>query len=161
MEIKNIIHGIVLMVMMGCANNNQQLSTAEIQRVETEVRQAFDELVAAANDLDIERYFGFFNHEKFIGLNADGTVWHSVEDLKKLIEPGFSSTVKIESLEFSQVRISVIDSNTAVLVNEFSQVMELQNGYEVTSQGGGAQVWSKSTGQWQLVSVSASNKSAD
>ncbi len=121
------------------------------------MRQAFNELVAAANDLDIERYFASFNHEKFVGLNADGTIWQSVEDLRKVIGPGFASIEKIVSLDFSQVHVSVIDLNTAVLVNEFTQVMELQDGYEVTSQGGGAQVWSKSSGQWQLVSVSASN----
>ncbi len=63
-----------------------------------------------------------------------------------------------QSLKFPNVNVSVIDDNTAILVNEFTQTVLLRNGTTYTASGGGTQVWSKRSGQWKLVSVSASNK---
>lgn len=54
--------------------------------------------------------------------------------------------------------MSVIDSYTAVLVNEFVQSMTLKDGSIINVSGGGSQVWSKRSGNWKIVSVSASDK---
>jgi len=107
---------------------------------------------------DIERYFQSFDDSKFIGLSAGGTVWDTIEDLRDVVGPGFEAVDAVESLVFTKVEISVIDPDTAVLVNEFQQISRLKNGTRVESFGGGSQVWSKGTGAWKLVSVSASSK---
>ncbi len=129
----------------------------EIQ-VEKEVLQSFESLVSASKSLDSDQYFQHFDAEHFIGLNNDGSTWHSIDDLRALIEPGFSAIDKIESLRFTHVKLSVIDKNTVILVNEFEQELVLKDGSNVTVAGGGTQVWSKSGGDWKLVSISASNK---
>lgn len=115
-------------------------------------------MVAASKALDTTRYFEFIDDEKFIGLNADGTNLNSIIDLRKLIEPGFNAVEKIESLIFTNLRISVIDHNTAILVNEYAQIIILTDGAHYNSAGGGTQVWSKTSGKWLLVSISSSSK---
>lgn len=126
--------------------------------IESEVHQAFLGLVDASNALDVERYFSYFDKEKFTGLNADGTVWRSIKDLEMLIVPGFAAVKSINSLEFSNVKITTINQTTAILVNEYKQRIELKNGDIIEDAGGGTQVWSKTSGVWKLVSVSASEK---
>lgn len=152
--------GIVFLALcvVSCGNNKMELSEQSISKIEKEVQQSFDGLVEAAKSLDTERYFEFIDGEKFVGLNADGTNWNSITDLKKLIEPGFNSIEKVESLIFTNVRISVIDSNTAILVNEYEQKVLLKGGMYFDAAGGGTQVWSKNSGKWLLVSISSSSK---
>ncbi len=131
----------------------------EIQyEIEREIRQSFNGLVEAARALDVRRYFEFIDAEKFVGLNADGSNWNSIDELRELIEAGFNSIERVESLEFINIRISVIDVNTAVLVNEYQQRVLLKSGTHYDDAGGGAQVWSKASGKWLIVSIAASPK---
>lgn len=147
-----------LLVLASCGSVASRTPIVDSDRIKQEVRIEFRGLVAAARNLDTSAYFSYFDHDKFSGLNADGTNWTSINDLTAIVEPGFSLTRKIESLEFTHVHITVIDNQTAILVNEYEQQILLKNGERVSDAGGGSQVWSRSTGQWKLVSVSASIK---
>jgi hypothetical protein len=126
-------------------------------KIELEVLEAFNGLAKAAESLDSKRYFEFFDKERFTGLNADGTVWHSFENLQAVISSGFPMIEKSISLEFNNVKVTVVNSVTAILVNEYIQSILLKSGDVVNQSGGGTQVWFKSDGAWKLVSVSASN----
>ena len=81
--------------------------------------------------------------------------------LEELIRSGFSMVEKNESLEFHNVKITVVDQNTAILINEYKQSMLLTSGDFIQLAGGGSQVWSKSSGEWKLVSISASDKPSE
>lgn len=125
---------------------------------EQEVLASFHSLVDASKKLDVKAYFQHFDADKFVGLNSDGTNWNSIDDLEPIINAGFGSVKKVISLEFPNVRVSMIDDYTAVLINEFTQTILLKSGNTFHLAGGGTQVWSKRSGQWKLVSVSASSK---
>ncbi|WP_196138714.1 nuclear transport factor 2 family protein [Aliikangiella sp. G2MR2-5] len=142
----------------GCISATGRLSVELQKQIEREVRQSFDALVSASKALESKKYFDLIDAEKFIGLNADGSNWNSVDDLKALIEPGFNMVEKVDSIEFTNVKVSVIDQNTVILVNEYQQSLRLKNGEQYVDAGGGTQVWSKSTGKWLLVSISASSR---
>ena len=131
---------------------------SENSQIEQEVLESFESLVSASNKLDSELYFQHFDAEKFVGLNSDGTNWNSIHDLTPLIVNGFDAIETINSLNFTNVKVSVIDSYTVVLVNEFVQSMTLKDGSIINVSGGGSQVWSKRSGDWKIVSVSASDK---
>jgi hypothetical protein len=130
----------------------------EEERIKFEVMAAFKSIVDASEKLDSRLYFEHFDKKKFVGLNSDGTNWNSINDLSALITDGFEAIKIINSLEFTNVNISVIDSYTAILVNEYVQSMTLKSGNDMDLSGGGVQVWSKRSGEWKIVSVSASNK---
>ncbi|GGY62056.1 nuclear transport factor 2 family protein [Pseudoduganella albidiflava] len=125
--------------------------------IKAEVLRAFEGLVDASKALDPGRYLDYIDQEKFTGLGADGKVWHAFEDLEKLISAGFQMVQKIVSLEFSNVKVTVIDASTAILVNEYRQTILLKNAGTVQQAGGGTQVWSRSGNGWKLVSISASD----
>ncbi|BCO18968.1 hypothetical protein KUC3_18250 [Alteromonas sp. KC3] len=126
--------------------------------IKKEVLDSFNSLVEASKKLDANAYFEHFDSDKFVGLNSDGTNWNDLNELTPVVDAGFNSIQKVTSLEFPNVKISVIDNNTVILVNEFTQTVLLKNGTTHTASGGGTQVWSKHSGQWKLVSVSASIK---
>lgn len=125
-------------------------------QIELEVLEAIKGLVDAVESLDSNRYFEYFDKEKFTGLNADGTVWHSIDDLEAIISSGFRVVEKNISLEFNKVKVTVINATTAILVNEYKQSILLKNSNIIEQAGGGTQVWFKSNGTWKLVSISAS-----
>lgn len=127
-------------------------------KIEKEIVASFQSLANAAKKLDTGLYFKHFDLEKFVGLNSDGTNWNSIDDFIPLINAGFDSIEEVISLDFTNVNVLVIDDYTAILVNEYSQSMRLQNQDVLTISGGGSQVWSKRSGNWKIVSVSASNK---
>ena len=154
------ITGIIisLIIATGCTDTHTDLTNNTKIEIESEVHNAFKGMVEASKLFDADRYFEYFDKEKFSGLNADGTVWHSMKDFEALIRPGFSMIEKSEFLNFSNVKITVINHTTAILVNEYKASVLLKNGQSAQQAGGGAQVWSKSNGAWKLVSVSASDK---
>jgi hypothetical protein len=139
-----------------CAEN---MKPADINKIESEVLEAFAGLVAASKALDPARYFDYYDKEKFTGLNADGKVWHSISGLEKLINAGFPMVEKSISLEFKNVKVTVIDVSTAILVNEYKQTMLLKDGNIINRAGGGVQVWHQSGGKWKMVGMSASDAS--
>jgi hypothetical protein len=96
------------------------LSYANSADVEKEILASFQSLVNASKRLDAKRYFEHFDADKFVGLNSDGTNWNSINDLMPVINIGFSSIHEVVSLKFPNVKVSVIDRYTAILVNEFS-----------------------------------------
>ncbi len=128
------------------------------EAAEQEVLQAFASLVEASKSMDFQQYIDHFDTKSFVGLNSDGSNWNSLEELIQTVEPGFAAVATVESLHFTNVEVEVIDANTAILVNEFEQSMVLQSGVAISIAGGGTQVWSKRSGTWKLVSVSASMK---
>ncbi len=124
--------------------------------IKAEVNAAFQELIEASNALDFDRYLALFDTTRFSGLHTDGTVMHSIEDLVSTYKPGFAMVDAIEHLAFQNVKITVIDSNTAILVNEYTERSRLKTGTITEGKGGGTQVWSRQTGAWKLVSISSS-----
>lgn len=143
---------------LNCKVQDQKLTKAEKLQIKTEVRVSFDSLVESTKVQDWEAYFAHFDQSNFSGLNADGTVWESFEDFKASVVPGFQMIERSDSLVFPVVKISVIDRNTAILVNEYQQIIILTGGEEVKASGGGVQVWSKISQEWKLSSISASSK---
>lgn len=127
--------------------------------IEAEVIDAFRGLVDASEALDVSRYCEYIDKDKFTGLSADGKVWHSFDDLEQVISSGFKMIEKIISLEFFNVKVTVMNPPTAILVNEFRQTILLKNADKVQQSGGGVQVWYKSEHGWKLVSISASDAS--
>jgi hypothetical protein len=146
-----------LITLGGCSTEN--MKSVDKNKLEAEVLDTFNGLVKASKSLDPNKYFEYFNKEKFTGLNADGTVWHSIENLETLISSGFPMVERVTFLEFKNVKVTLINSTTAILVNEYTQTMLLKSGDTVNQSGGGTQVWSKFNGEWKLVSVSASEAS--
>lgn len=123
-----------------------------------EIRSAFSGLAEAAKAMDHKQYFAFFDQEAFTSLNADGSVFHSFEAFQDHFLTGVSHLSRYESLSFTNVKIDVIDAQTAILVNEYEAAVELSSGEKIIARGAGTQVWSKRSGTWKLVNISSNNK---
>lgn len=126
------------------------------ETIRTEVLASFDGLVDAVLASDTERYLRYFDSERFVGLHANGTVVHSMEAFARTYRQQAAAVKAYRSLVFDQVKVSVIDERTAILVNEFDAEVELTSGEVVGASGGGTQVWVSTGTSWKLVSVSSS-----
>ena len=126
------------------------------EAVESEVHRSFAALVKAARSLEADEYLSFFDRDRFTALNADGTVVHSFDEFEQAIRENFAALEVYESLDFDRVKVTVLDADTAILVNEYRAVVRLASGPSVTAAGGGTQVWHRTGAGWRLVSVSSS-----
>ena len=135
------------------------MNDQKIKEIKESVNRAFEDLATASKELDFETYIGYFDRETFTGLNADGTVIHSIGEFENYYRPHFSAIKSYQSLDFEKVKITVINETTAILVNEYKARVEIESGEIVSASGGGTQVWAKSSGEWKLVSVSSSSRS--
>lgn len=126
--------------------------------VVADIEAAFSGLVAAAKSLDADRYLDYFDKERFTGLNEDGTVAHSLDEFAKRYSAMVPLIERYRSLEFSRVKITVLNSTTAVLVNEYTAQVLLKTGVLVEAAGAGTQLWNLIDGNWKLVSVSSSSR---
>lgn len=124
--------------------------------VRAAVEQSFASLVEASRALDVEEYLSHFDRDHFTALNADGTVVHSFADFEDAIRAHFTVLESYEALEFDRVKVTVLDADTAILVNEYRAVVRLASGTTIAAEGGGTQVWRRVDGDWKLVSVSSS-----
>lgn len=147
-----------LLALSACSSENITLTQQRENEITVEVNSAFDGLAEAARALDHERYFSYFDKDKYTTLNADGTVLHSLEAFQSAYFPQVAYTERYNSLTFDNVKIDVIDANNAVLVNEYTAEVVLKSGNTVTASGAGTQVWSRRTGEWKLVHVASSAK---
>ncbi len=147
-----------LVLLTACAQKAQTLTEAERADIETAVQDSFDGLVDAVTTFDHDRYFSYFDTEKYTSLNEDGTVTHSFDEFRADYLAQMVAIKEYKALTFDRVKITVLDRNNAVLVNEYDADVVLTSGDAISAKGGGTQVWSKSTGAWKLVSVSSSGK---
>jgi len=146
------------LLLPGCIQKDVHASKAEKAEIRAAVSQSFSGLVESVTSLDANHYYEFFDADKYTSLNEDGTVTHSFEEFQEAYDEQITFIKKYNSLAFSNVKITVIDRNTAILVNEYEAEVLLQSGDMVMASGGGLQVWSNTTGEWKLVSVSSSAK---
>lgn len=136
-----------------CANTRSAFSDDTVTQ---EVMHQFHRLVKAAEQRDISEYFNLVDMQKFVGLNSNGRNWNSAEELKSQLVDGFRAISAVNSLDFTNLNLSIIDQYTVVLVNEYQQMLTLTSGQIMAVKGGGTQVWSKRSGIWKLVSISSS-----
>ncbi|MEP0972910.1 MAG: nuclear transport factor 2 family protein [Balneola sp.] len=159
MVVKNVLMLVLaLSSLMFCGQQDIKLSESEKNRIKTEVKKSFESLVESTKKQDWDSYFDHFDQKNFTGLNADGTVWESFEEFKESVHPVFQMIESSDSLEFTNVKITALDHNTAILINQYKQKIVLNGGQEIRAAGGGTQVWSKVSDNWKLVSISSSSK---
>ncbi len=134
------------------------LSETQIDVLKNEVHAAFQGLVEAAMSLEVEPYLAFFDEHRFTALKENGTVVHSLDEFAEAYRHQIPMIKAYQSLEFDHVKLTVINSTTVILVNEYTATVLLSNDEEVTASGAGTQVWALTAGSWKLVSVSSSSQ---
>ncbi len=120
------------------------------------VNTSFLDLANAAKSLELDLYFSFFDSKRFTSLNTAGTVTHTFKEFEHETRESSSTIVRYTSLTFSNVKLTVLNPTTVILVNEYEAELVLAGGQEISASGAGTQVWSNNDGAWQLVSISSS-----
>jgi ketosteroid isomerase-like protein len=147
-----------LITVSACSPTESTLTYQQKKELSEEVNLAFEGLADAVKTLNHTQYFSYFDKDNYTALNPDGTVLHSFDAFKKMYLPQTVYIQDYQNLTFNNVKIDIIDPNTAVLVNEYTAEIALKSGDTIKASGAGTQVWSKRTGAWKLVNVSSSVK---
>lgn len=149
-------NSLLFLAMAISACSTTRMNPGSGQSIEVQLNARFRSLVDAAQSLDHDAYLRHFDPHLFTSLNENGTVTHSFDTFQKDYLAGVETIRAYQQLEFKNVKVSIIDPQHAVLVNEYSSTVELKNGSVLEFAGAGTQVWHKSDGAWLLVNVSSS-----
>ena len=155
-RIQTVLVSIGILAATACTNTS--MADDDASNIEGEVLARFESLAASAQKADHSEYLAHFDREQFTALNADGTVTHGFADFSAAFTAGAQGIARYHSLDFENVKVSVLPPSTAILVNEYSAEIELVSGDVVTVAGAGTQVWHKSDNEWMLSHVSSSTK---
>lgn len=153
---KKIVFFGLLLALAAC--NSTGLSTHQKTEIEQQILNRFDSLAESAKRLDHAAYFAHFDTQHFTALNDNGTVTHKFAQFQQHFSTGIAVVDSYTNLSFDKVKVTVIDDDNAILVNEYAADLNLKNGAKVSVSGAGSQVWHKTQNQWLLVSVSSSTK---
>lgn len=144
-----------LFISSGMAQS-KPLTAKEKNAIKEEIQAEFEGLIEAAKSLDADQYLAYFDEDSFTGLNADGTVTHSLEAFARLYRQSLPLFESYEYLEFFRVKITVLSRDTAILVNEYQADIILKSEKTISVNGAGTQVWHRKNDEWLLVNVSSS-----
>ena len=152
----NILLVLLFMLMTACQPSEVGLSSNQESQIKAEIETVFQTFSSSAKNLDHDLYLSFFDENDFSILSADGTTLNSKEAFKTKYLPQLAHIEKYISLEFDPINFIVVDSQNAIIVNEFKAEVVLKNGDIISTSGAGAQFWSKRSGQWKLLHISDS-----
>jgi len=154
--IQSILVGGAILALAACSNAS--IPGSGISSTQAEVVARFENLASAVKTGDQAAYLKHFNEEDFTALNANGKVTHDFDASRLTYTASAASIAKHHSLEFENVKVTVLEPTVALLLNEYSAEIELISGDIVTVSGAGEQVWHKSNKEWVLNHVSSSTK---
>ena len=158
MSIKSIILTFLVLVSTACSRESPVLTSALEVQVEGEVKQAFENLIAAAKTLEVAPYLSHFDEETFTAM-LDGEVLLSFEEFEAMYTEQAPALKAYLSLEFDKVEVTVLDLNAAILVNAFNETIVLASGDTLSLSGAGSQVWRRKSTEWKLIHISGGIKS--
>ncbi|WP_409377725.1 YybH family protein [Balneola sp. MJW-20] len=125
--------------------------------IRSEVLFEFRQLTEAVQSQDTEAYYAFFDQDHFTAQFGGMTI-DSFAAFKAIYDSILPDLDGYLSLEFPVVEVRVINETSAVLINEYSEVVLTVSGDTVRTSGSGTQVWDKTSGHWKLVHVAGSTK---
>jgi ketosteroid isomerase-like protein len=135
---------------------NTSLTAEEKKTIASEVRKAFEQLVESSKLLNKDAYLQHFDNEIFTGIYSGGEIFQNIDEFARFYDASINSIKGYISLEFDSVKITVINREVAILINQYTAKVLLDSGEEVEGSGAGSQVWNKQGDTWKLVSVSGS-----
>tara|TARA_R110000868_G_scaffold102686_2_gene282936 strand:- start:15757 stop:16266 length:510 start_codon:yes stop_codon:yes gene_type:complete len=129
-----------------CAEQ-QVLSTDE-----QTVCSRFHEMVAAAQRVETDAVFGFFQPDGFSAalsgrLYSDWSAW--AQEYRESV----AAIASFDRMKFPEVRVRTIAPDTILLLNTYDEQVTLQDGSVHQLTGFGTQVWTRQTGDWRIVHI--------
>ena len=94
--------------------SRQQVSDEQRAAIEVTIRVLTDELVAASEQVDVDRVFAKCSDAHDAGFIDNGVFYPSLDSLLAAFRTGFSR-LRRQEIEVSETRVSVLAPNVAVL----------------------------------------------
>jgi len=121
-------------------------------RVEDEVRQAFDNLTQASRTLNHDRFLAHFEPEGF-SIVINGETRFDFDEFSEFYLTQSTQIERIDTLNFDLVHITVLNPNSAILLNHYTQTLQLKSGEMIEASGSGTQIWVRRGDNWKIIHV--------
>jgi len=118
--------------------------------VEKAVLQANAEMIAAANRLDMDRFFSFIVDTDRGMIVQNGTIFRTRRNAYEAVKRGLRGVVKVDR-RLDNPQVTVISPESAILVSDGSLAAVLEDGREMKSRFAVSLVWVRRDGRWMVL----------
>ena len=142
---------LTVLLMLGCSQQSQQLSTNEIEQIKKTIIERTNKLAQDLKDLNYPEIMTFYaNIEDYI-LSGDGYYWGDYKTTDGIWHDFTKGVKKVQKWDFYNYKVHVFSKDVAYCFVEFDH----ERGIENTTKGHGCFAFSmqKIDGDWKAVTV--------
>jgi len=144
------ICGALLVLSLGCQPQQRTLTDAQSKAIGTEVRNQFDQLVSAIDQLDADAWSRFYSKDDFVsamvGTDYYGTRGEWVDTITKY----FSMTER-QSIEPLQVRVTALAPDLALMTSQEKGQIRSKAGDRGAFEHAFTMIWKKEPDGWKII----------
>ncbi|MCX6179365.1 MAG: nuclear transport factor 2 family protein [Chlorobiales bacterium] len=128
----------------------QTVSETEKEVIKKEVKEQFNHLITAINQLDGSAWSEYYSKNEFVSAIA-GTDFYAERSAWVGIITNYFSTRERQHVEPVEVRVTALSRNLALMTSEEKSEMELKNGPNMKSKHFFTMLWKKEQDGWKIV----------
>jgi len=141
---------IVLIFIFGCQQKQQNITERDNEMIKNEVKNQFEKLVSALNNLDPDAWSELYSKDEFISAFAGTDFYPNRKAFIDAITSYFTmrEQQKVEPLE---VEVTALTSTLALLTSQEKTEMLLKNGENMKSKHVFTMIWKKESSDWKII----------
>lgn len=128
----------------------QQTETLSVD--EQQVCANFHNMVEDAIRLDVDAVLEHFQPEGYSAALA-GTLYRDYDSWAPVYRRDLGAVARIDHLEFPEVSVHTINTDTILLLNTYEETITLRSGEQVDLSGYGTQIWTRVGGVWRMIHI--------
>jgi ketosteroid isomerase-like protein len=141
---------IFIMLIFGCLQQKQNFVEKENEMIKKEVKEQFNQLISALNNLDSLVWSEFYSKDEFLSAFVSTDFYADRGEFIDSIAHYFSlrENQYVEPLE---LQISVLTPKLVLMTSQEKIEMRLKNGENIKSKHVLTLIWKKEQGGWKII----------
>ncbi|MBU2554096.1 MAG: nuclear transport factor 2 family protein [Bacteroidetes bacterium] len=145
---------ILLLIIVGC---EPQYNTMEMDKelINKEIKQQFNQLVLAINNLDTIAWAEFFSKDEFKSAFVGTDLYNTRSEFINAIESYFANR-EYQNLQPIEIHITALSPELALMTSQEKTEMRLKSGEEIKAVHIYSMIWKKEQDGWKIIHSSES-----
>ncbi|MBN2017789.1 MAG: nuclear transport factor 2 family protein [Candidatus Cloacimonetes bacterium] len=141
---------IVLIFIFCCQQKQQNITERDNEMIKNEVKNKFEKLISALNNLDSHEWSEIYSKDEFISAFVSTDFYSSRKAFINAITSYFTmrEQQKVEPLE---VEVTALTPTLALLTSQEKTEMLLKNGENMRSKHVFTMIWKKEAEDWKII----------
>ncbi len=141
---------IFVICIFGCQQPRQKSIEKENEMIKTEVKEQFNQLISALNNLDSNAWSGFYSKDEFVSSFVSTDFYSNRGEFIEAIKHYFALR-EHQQVEPLEVQVTELSPTVALLTSQEKTEMRLKNGEKFKSKHVFTMIWKKEHDGWKII----------